>query len=323
MRSVISALAFAALLPVMSGAQAQTGSGKTMTIVVPYAAGGGYDRIARLVAPRLAETLNQSVVVENRGGAGGTLAMAAVAKAPADGSQLVVAGPGDIAIAPALYAKRIRYDTVADFEPIIAIAKFALALSVTPSLGVKDVGELIRLAKSREMPLRAAISSVGSTGHLSAEMFRTMTGISTINVPYKGTGPALTDLSGGHVDMMFTEPGSVMPFYKAGKVQILAVTTAERAKLLPAVPTLAESGFPGYAAGGWWGLFAPAGTPSAITGRIRDDVSSIMREPAFIAAIESLHAEISGVQGDALRQQIRDDIARFRKAVQDSGIKVE
>jgi tripartite-type tricarboxylate transporter receptor subunit TctC len=323
MRSVIPALIFALIAPVAAVAQPQSGTAKTMTIVVPYAAGGGYDRIARLVAPRLAETLSQSVVVENRGGAGGTLAMAAVAKAPADGSQLVVAGPGDIAIAPALYAKRIRYDTVADFEPIISIAKFALALSVTPSLGVNNVADLIRLAKTREAPMRTAISSVGSTGHLSAEMFRTITGINTINVPYKGTGPALTDLSGGHVDMMFTEPGSVMPFFKSGKVQILAVTTAERAKLLPSVPTLAESGFPGYEAGGWWGLFAPAGTPQAITNRIRDEVSNIIREPAFLAAIEALNAEISGVHGEPLRKQIRDDIARFRKAVQDSGIKVE
>jgi tripartite-type tricarboxylate transporter receptor subunit TctC len=212
---------------------------------------------------------------------------------------------------------------VADFEPIISIAKFALALSVTPSLGVNNVADLIRLAKTREAPMRTAISSVGSTGHLSAEMFRTITGINTINVPYKGTGPALTDLSGGHVDMMFTEPGSVMPFFKSGKVQILAVTTAERAKLLPSVPTLAESGFPGYEAGGWWGLFAPAGTPQAITNRIRDEVSNIIREPAFLAAIEALNAEISGVHGEPLRKQIRDDIARFRKAVQDSGIKVE
>lgn len=304
-------------------AQAQVAPGKTSLIIVPYAAGGGYDRIARLVAPRLAELMNQSFVVENRGGAGGTLAMASVAKSPADGSVLVVAGPGDIAIAPALYGKRIRYNTATDFEPIIVIARFALALSVNPSLGVNDVGGLLQLAKSRSTPLSAAISSVGSTGHLAAEMFRSMTGITITNVPYKGTGPALTDLSGGHVDMMFTEPGSVMPFYQSGRVKILAVTTAQRAQLLPGVPTLAESGFPGYQAGGWWGLFAPAGTPVSTIDPIRNHVAEIIKEPPFIAAVEKLSAETSGLTGEAMRRQIAEDIERFGRAVRDSGIKLE
>jgi len=315
--------ALATLLAAPALARAQLGPGRTMTLVVPYATGGGYDRIARLVAPRLAETLQQTVVVENRPGAGGTLAMTSVAKAPPDGSVLVVGGPGDIAIAPFLYAGRIAYDTTRDFVPIVMMARFSLALTVNPSLGVGSVAELLRLARTRTTPLTTAISAVGSTGHLSAELFKTATGITTVNIPYKGTGPALTDLSGGHVDMMFTEPGSVMPFLKAGKVRVLAVTTETRAAALPDVPTMIESGFPNYQVSGWWGLFAPAGTPPAVVQEVNRQVGAILKQPAVDESIRSLTAEVSGLSGEAFVRMIQGDLQRFGQAVRSSGIKLE
>lgn len=316
-------LALAAILAAPALARAQLGPGRTMTLVVPYATGGGYDRIARLVAPRLAEALQQTVVVENRPGAGGTLAMAAVAKAPPDGSVLVVGGPGDIAIAPFLYTGRIAYDTQRDFVPIVMMARFSLVLAVNPSLGVGSVADLLKLARTRTTPLTTAISAVGSTGHLSAELFKTATGITTTNIAYKGTGPALTDLSGGHVDMMFTEPGSVMPFVKSGKVRVLAVTTERRAAALPDVPTMIESGFPAYQVSGWWGLFAPAGTPQQVVQEVNRHVSDILKQPAVDESIRSLTAEVSGLSGDAFVRVIQGDIQRFGQAVRSSGIKLE
>jgi tripartite-type tricarboxylate transporter receptor subunit TctC len=249
--------------------------------------------------------------------------MASVAKAPPDGSVLVVGGPGDIAIAPFLYAGRIAYDTTRDFVPIVMMARFSLALTVNPSLGVGSVAELLRLARTRTTPLTTAISAVGSTGHLSAELFKTATGITTVNIPYKGTGPALTDLSGGHVDMMFTEPGSVMPFLKAGKVRVLAVTTETRAAALPDVPTMIESGFPNYQVSGWWGLFAPAGTPAAVVQEVNRQVGAILKQPAVDESIRSLTAEVSGLSGEAFVRVIQGDLQRFGQAVRASGIKLE
>ena len=319
LRSLVLAAAMAA--PAVS--MAQIGPGRTMTIVVPYATGGGYDRIARLVAPKLGEALQSTVTVENRPGAGGTLGMASVAKAPPDGSVLVVGGPGDIAIAPALYGNRIAYDTTRDFVPILMMARFSLALAVTPSLGVNSVAELLALSRSRAAPLTVAISAVGSTGHLSAELLRTATGISMTNIPYKGTGPALTDLSGGHVDLMFTEPGSMMPYLKSGKIRVLAVTTEKRSVALPDVPTMIEAGFPAYRVSGWWGLFAPAGTPQSVVQQVGKHVAAIMEQPAIDEAIRGLTAEVSVLTGDAFVRVIQDDIQRFGQVVRSSGIKLE
>jgi tripartite-type tricarboxylate transporter receptor subunit TctC len=322
MRILRTIVLLCALVPA-AVAHAQLAPGRTLTLVVPYATGGGYDRVARLIAPRLGEALQQNVVVENRPGAGGTLGMSTVAKAPPDGSQLVVAGPGDIAIAPFLYTTRLNYNTTRDFVPIIMMARFSLVLAVNPALGVESVADLLKLAKSRATPLTTAISSVGSTGHLSAELFKSATGITTVNVPYKGTGPALSDLSGGHVDMMFTEPGSVMPFVKSGKVKVLAVTTEARSQALPDVPTMIESGFPGYQVSGWWGLFAPAGTPAAVVREIERQVAVILKTPAFDEAIRALTAEVSGLSGEPFVKVIQGDIARFGQAVKSSGIKLE
>jgi len=295
---------------------------KAVTVVVPYATGGGYDRIARLVTPILSERLGQTFLVVNRGGAGGTIGMSSVAKAAPDGYTLVVAGMGDLAIAPSLYNK-LPYDAQKDFAPIAMMATFSLVLGVHPKMPVKSVAELIAMAKANPGKISFASSSVGSTGHLSAELFKSMAGIELLHVPYKGTGPALTDLMGGQVNMMFTEFGSVLPNVKAGRVNALAVSTPTRSKDLPSVPTMSESGLPGFEVTGWWGLFAPAGTPPAIINRLHSEVVAAMSRPDLRERLATVAAEPATLSLDRFRTQIQEDVVKFQRAVKASGIKLD
>lgn len=294
---------------------------KNVMVVVPYAPGGGYDRIARLVTPILSERLGQSFVVVNRGGAGGTIGMSTVAKSTPDGYTLVVAGMGDLAIAPALY-KKLPYDAQKDFVPIAMMASFSLVLGVNPKLEVRNVRDLIALAKANPGKLSFASSSVGSTGHLSAELFQSMAGVKLLHVPYKGTGPALTDLIGGQVNMMFTEFGSVLPNVRAGRVRALAVSTPTRSKDLPDVPALGEE-LEGFSVTGWWGLFAPAGTPSSIISRLHEEVVAAMGRPEVRQRLAAAAAQPAALTLENFQAQIRVDVEKFRRAVKASGIKLD
>ena len=261
------ALAAAALC---GPAQAQGYPSKPVNIVVPFAPGGATDIMTRLLAERLSKRLGQPVIVENKPGAGTMIASEYVAKAPADGHTVLMAA-SSLGIAPSLYSK-VNYDPVKSFAPISLVASVVHVLEVHPSVPVKSVGELITWLKAN--PGKANYGSVGAgtSTHLESELFNTMAGVKMVHVPYKGSAPALTDLVGGSLQVMFDAWASSGPFVKDGKTRLLAVTTAQRSRILPDVPTVAESGLPGYEAMPWLGLLAPAGTPDAVVRKFHDEL---------------------------------------------------
>jgi tripartite-type tricarboxylate transporter receptor subunit TctC len=241
-------------------ASAQTYPTRPIRLVVPFPAGGTTDILAREVGDRLSRSFGQSVVVDNRPGAGGNIGSDLVAKSAPDGYTLLMGTVGTHAINPSLYT-RMPYDHVKDFVPIILVAGVPNVLEVTPSLPVNSVADLIKLAKEKPGQLNFASSGNGTSIHLSGELFKTMAGVDMTHVPYKGSAPALTDLMGGQVQLMFDNLPSSLQQIKAGKLRAIAVTSAQRAPALPNVPTIAESGLPGFEASSWFGLLAPAGTP--------------------------------------------------------------
>jgi tripartite-type tricarboxylate transporter receptor subunit TctC len=266
--ALAAALAFVAI-----PAAAQDFPSRPITLIVPYAAGGGNDVMARVAAEKMSKTLGQQVVVENRGGAGGSIATRQIAKSAPDGYTLGLGGTGTLAINPTLYAN-VGYDPRKDFAPVGLIATSALVVLVHPSLPVRTIPELIALAKKDPGKLTFASAGAGSGIHLAAEYFAALAGIKLTHVPYKGTGPALTDLIGGHVSMYFSSLPPAVGLMRDGKVRALAVTGAKRSPLFPELPTVAESGLPGYEAVLHYGIVAPAGTPKPAI----DKLSAALRE---------------------------------------------
>jgi tripartite-type tricarboxylate transporter receptor subunit TctC len=319
---VFGAFVTPVLLVCSTLALAQGYPSKSVTIIVPFPPGGGYDTHARAIAPRLSQILGQPVVVDNRAGAGGTIGLALAARSAADGHTLVVAGAGDIAISPFLY-QNLSYDTAKSFAPITMIGQFSLVLAAHPSIPVKTVKDLIALARSKPGHLSYATSSIGSTGHIASEMFKTMAQVDLISVPYKGTGPGIIGLMGGHVATMFAEPGSIMPHVRSGKVRGIAVSTPKRAAGIPEIPTIAESGLPGFDVTGWWGIFAPAGTPQPVIQRLHNEVVAIVKAPEFRSRMESLGAEASGMAIPEFTAKIASDIDKFGKVVKISGARLD
>ena len=242
-----------------SSLHAQTYPSRSLRIVVPFAPGGSTDIFARLIAERLAASLGQPVVVENRAGASGNIGAEAVAKAPADGYTVLMATTGVMAINNALF-KAMTYDAAKDFEPVIFIASITNVLAVPVDLPAKSVTELIALAKKEEGKLTFASSGAGSSTHLSAELFKSMAGIDVVHVPFKGSGQALIDVVAGRVSMIFDNMPSALPHIKGGKLRALGVTGLKRSAALPEVPTIAEAGLPGYESLSWSGFAVPAGT---------------------------------------------------------------
>jgi tripartite-type tricarboxylate transporter receptor subunit TctC len=247
-----------------------------ITLVVPYAAGGGNDVLARTVAEKMSKTLGQQIVVENRGGAGGSIATRQVAKAAPDGYTLVIGGTGTLAVNPTLY-KNVGYDPRKDFAPVGLIATGALIILVHPSVQAKTVPELIALAKKEPGKLNYASAGVGSGIHLGAALFAHMANIKLTHIPYKGTGPALNDLLGGHVSMYFSSIPSAVSLVRNGQVRAIAVTGAARSKIFPELPTVAESGLPGYEAVLHYGIVAPAGTPRPIIEKLNAALREALR----------------------------------------------
>ena len=250
-----------------TAAPAQDYPTRPITLVVPYAAGGGNDAMARIVADKMSKTLGQQIVIENRGGAGGSIATRAVVKAPSDGYTLVLGGTGTLAINPTLYGN-VGYDPRKDFAPVGLIGTSALVVLVHPSLPARSIGELIALAKAQPGRINYASAGSGSGIHLATELFQFMAGIKLTHIPYKGSGPALTDLIGGHVNIYFSSLPPAQGVAKDGKVRALAVTGATRSAVLPDLPTVAEAGLPGFEAVLHYGIVAPAGTPRPIIGKL-------------------------------------------------------
>lgn len=300
---------------------AQTYPSKPVTIVVPFSPGGATDIMSRTLAERLRHRLGQPVLVENRPGAGTMIASEFVAKAPADGHTLLLAA-SSLGIAPSLYSK-VNYDPVKDFAPISQVASVVHVLVVHPSIPAKNVGELITWLKAN--PTKANYGSVGAgtSTHLESELFNSVAGVKMTHIPYKGSAPALTDLVGGQLQVMFDAYASSGPFIKNGNVRMLAVTTAQRSKSLPDVPTVAESGLPGYEAMPWLGLVAPAATPPAIVSRLHHELVEVLKEPEVQEKFRSLGLDIIGSTPKEFSTFLRKDIVKWAKVVKDSGAKAD
>jgi tripartite-type tricarboxylate transporter receptor subunit TctC len=307
----------------LSGAlMAQPYPSHTVKIVVPFPPGGSNDIIARILAQKLTERDGQPFVVENRGGAGGNIGSDAVASSDPDGYTLLLTAPPPLTTNAALY-KNLKYDPSQAFAPIALVATVPIVLVVHPSIPVKDVEELIALAKAKPGALNFGSSGNGSTNHLAGELLKSMTGIDIVHVPYKGAAPAMTDLIGGHIPMMFDNMPAVLPQVQGKVINAIAVAGATRASALPDVPTVAESGVPGFETFSWFGLVAPAKTPAPVLARLQTDVEAILKMPDVQKRFTELGAEPGGLSGDAFGKFLADDTAKWTKIIRSSGATVD
>jgi tripartite-type tricarboxylate transporter receptor subunit TctC len=323
LRAVAALAGIAAIaLAAPAGAQTPAYPTKPIRLIVPFPPGGATDIIARAVAQKLSETWGQSIIVDNRPGAGGNIGTELVAKAAPDGYTLEMGTVGTHAINASLYAK-IPFDNVKDFAPIILVAGVPNVLEVTPSLPVNSVQELIAYAKTNPGKLNFASSGNGTSIHLSGELFKVMAGVQMTHVPYKGSAPALQDLIAGQVQLMFDNLPPSLPQIKAGKLRALAVTSATRAPALPDVPTVAETGLPGFEASSWFGLLAPAGTPPAIIAKINAEVAAWLASPEGKEKLSSIGANAAGGSPEDFARHINAETAKWAKVVKESGAKVD
>jgi tripartite-type tricarboxylate transporter receptor subunit TctC len=314
---------FAALACLLAtAAHGQTYPSKPIRVIVSYPAGGANDIVARAVGQKLVEMLGQSVVVDNRSGAGGTIGADVAAKSPPDGYTLLMAA-GAHALAPSLYIK-LPYDIVKDFAPVSLAAKSSYLLVVHPSVPAKNVKELIALSKARPGKLNYASSGIGAPPHLAAEMFGTMTGTTMTHVPYKGDTPAIADLLGGHVDLAFLAISATSPHIKAGKLRALAVTSAQRTSAMPELPTVAEAGgLKDYDVSTWWGLLAPAGTPREAVDRLSQSVAKVAAMPDIKQRFTELGLDATANTPEQFSIFLKSEIDKFAKLAKLAGVKPE
>ncbi len=301
------------------GAQAQTYPDKPVKVVNGFAPGGGTDLLLRTLLPRLGEILGQQLIIDYRPAAGGNLAMDIVAKSPADGYTLLMGSPG-LATNPFLY-KDLPFDPRKDFEPISLIGSVPNVLVVNPALPVNSVAELVALAKKQPGKLNFASPGYGTSLHLAAELFKASEKIDIVHVPYKGGGQAMNDVLAGKPEIMFQVIGAALPHIASGKLKALAVTSAERAAVLPNVPTMMEAGVKDYTAFTWNGLLAPAGTPRPIVDRIQAAIAQALREPAVLEGYRKIGQVPTGSTPDEFRALIRDETAKWSRVIRDAGIK--
>jgi len=316
-----AALGLSALAPLAAQAQAVFPS-KSITIIVPFPAGGTTDIMARVVGQFMAKDLGQSVIVDNRAGAGGNIGSLFVAHAPADGYTLVMGTVGTHAINQSLYAK-MPYDTIKDFAPITRVAMVPNLLVVNPAQPYKSVKELVAYAKANPGKINFASSGNGTSIHLSGELFKQMTGVDMQHVPYRGSAPALTDLIGGQTQIMFDNMPSSIPYVRDGRLRALAVTTTRRSPALPDVPTISEAGVPGFEATSWFGLLAPAGTPATIIARLNASVLKALADPEVKKKLVEQGAEPSGETPEQFAAFIKAETVKWGEVVKRSGAKID
>ena len=321
-------LATALALPLLASAQAAWPS-KPVRIVVPFAAGGTTDILARALAPEFQRAFGQPFIVDNKAGAGGNTGAAEVARAAPDGYTLLMGTVGTHAINPSVYPK-MPYDHVKDFAPITLVAGVPNVLVLNPAnaqrYGIDSVPALIRYAKANPGKLNMASSGNGTSIHLSGELFKTLTGTFMLHLPYRGSGPALLDLIGGNMDLMFDNLPSALPQIKAGKLKALAVTSATRSSALPELPTIEEVGGPalkGYEASSWFGLLAPAGTPADIVNRLQQETAKALASPALKERLVAQGAIPSGMTPAEFTRFIAAETAKWAKVVKMSGATVD
>jgi len=299
--------------------QAQNYPGKTVRLIVPFAAGGSTDVIARVLAPKLSEAWGQQVIVDNRPGGNTTIGTDIVAKSAPDGHTLLVT-PAPFTVVPSVMTK-LPYDPAKDFEPITLINTTPMGLVVHPGVPAKNLKELIALAKTRPGQMNFGSSGSGGVPHLSGELLNTMAGLKIIHVPYKGNAPALTDLVGGHVDMAFNGLTSVMPFIKSGRLRVLGVTSIGRTAALPEVPTFDEQGLKGFQAVAWNGLSAPARTPKDAITRIQETSSRIVKSPELAEQLKRDGSDPVGSSTAEFVAHLRDEVVKWKKVLDRAGIK--
>jgi tripartite-type tricarboxylate transporter receptor subunit TctC len=323
MRCVIRVLAGAALMAAACSVPAADAYPvKTVRIVVAFAAGGSTDLLARNVAQRLNEAWKQPVIVDNRAGGGGIVGSEYVAKSPPDGYTILLGTNTTNAVAASLYAK-LPYDVQRDFAPITEIATIPQMLSVHPSIPVKSVKDLVALAKAHPNALNYGTAGNGSTSHMAMELFQSMAKIKMVHVPYKGTGPALIELLGGHLSLMFDVIMTSLPHVQSGRLRTLGVSSLRRSPAAPSVPTIAESGYPGYEAIVWFGLFAPAGTPPETVRKVNEDTTRVLNAPAMREYLAGQGLEVVASNPAVFAARVSDETAKWRKVIQDAGIKPE
>jgi tripartite-type tricarboxylate transporter receptor subunit TctC len=312
----------ASLFPRTGMAAPESLAGTQIRLIVPFPAGGPTDIVARPVAQALGEALKATLVVDNRGGAGGSIGANAVAKSAPDGHTLLMATVGTQAINPALY-KNLPYDAVRDFTPIALVAVAPVAIVTNPALPVNNLAELVALAKRTPGKLNYGSAGPGTPGHLTAEMFKSAAAIDIQHVPYKGSAPAVTDLLGGQIQIMFDPLQSVLSNVQAGKLRAVAVSSKMRPSILPNVPTIAESGYDGFESTAWWGLFGPAGLAPGLTAIFTSEIERIVRDDSFRSKLEPLGVVPTVLSGNAFAAFQLAELAKWGKAVHESGAKVD
>lgn len=304
-------------------ALAQEYPSRPIRMVVSFPPGGGTDVMARLVTPKMTEAWGQQVVIDNRAGATGIIGTDLVAKAAPDGYTLLIGHVSTNAIAPSLFAK-LPFDPARDFAPITRVSSVPHLLVVHPTLDVRTVKDLIALAKAKPGQLTFPSAGNGSTPHLAGEIFKTMTGVNLVHVPYKGTGQSLQDLLGGQVQVAFDTTAAVIQYVKAGRLRPIAVTTLKRIASLPDVPTVAESGLPGYEVTTWYGLFAPAGTPPAVVRKVFAETARIVRLPDVKERLDGMGTEeTTNASPEEFAALVRTDIAKYAIVVKAAGLRID
>ena len=294
---------------------------KTIRIIVPYPPGGNIDITARTVAPGLSEVLGQQVVIDNRGGAGGTIGSELAARSAPDGYTLLLGSTGTLASSPALYPK-LGFDPIKDFAPTSLVSIVPLVMVIHPAIPAKNVKDFVALAKARPGRITMASAGSGTSNHLTGELFQSVAGIKLIHVPYKGSGPALIDLMGGQVDVLFDQLSSAIGYIKGGKLRALAVTTLKRATALPEVPTVDESGLKGFDASTSTGILLPVATPRDIVTKVHASLIKVLRLPATRESFARIGADTLESSPEEFTRFLREEIAKWSKVVHDAGVRL-
>jgi tripartite-type tricarboxylate transporter receptor subunit TctC len=310
----------ALLLALATAAAAQDYPTKPVRLIVPFPPGGSNDVVSRMVATQLGERLGKQIVVDNRGGAGGVIGTEAAANSPADGYTLLIISLA-YTVNPSLY--KLKYDPLTAFVPIAMLATGPNVLTVHPSVPVSSVKELIALAKQKPGELNYASAGAGSFQHLGTELFKMMAGVDIVHVPFKGGGPAMIDVIGGHSQVLVSSLVQTIPHIRSGKLKALGVGGVKRLDVLPDVPTIAEAGVPGYAAANWWGIVAPAGTPQAVIDRLYKEITAVLSTPETQKQFASEGAEVVQKSPAEFKQHVAAELAKWAKVVKDANIKRE
>jgi tripartite-type tricarboxylate transporter receptor subunit TctC len=317
-RMVVTAMLASLLVPLAAAQQAAYPS-KTIRMIASQAPGGGIDTLCRIVAPKLSDTIGQTVIVDNRPGANGSLAAEITAKSPPDGHTLMLGAVGNLST-NVLFYKKLGYDPQRDLAPVTSAVLSVNVLVVHPSVPARSVKELVALARKRPNELAYGTSGTGGAGHLAGALFRQLTKTGLLHVPYKGGGPAMIDLVAGQTQLGFASQPSSAAFIKEGRLRALAVTSAHRSKLFPQLPTIAEAGVPGYESHAWYGFVVPAKTPQPVVSRLNQELTRILHAPDVIQALLTQGLEVWTMSPDAFGAYIRSEAEKWTRVIKEAGI---